>query len=284
MEVSIIIPTYNGGELLYRTLRSIYSQKTEKTFEVIAIDSGSDSSTLDILHQYPIKLIQIPQGSFNHGLSRDRAAEDTVGEFLIFINQDAEPKNRAWLDLMVAPFSWNADIVAVQGKIQERTGGPKFFWGSSGNSFYYTFESREWLKKHHNLSFSTVNCAMRRSIWEQYRFGKMAILEDKGFQKRIHITGREIAFSEGTVWHTHDYNYWQLRKRCLDEGYGWRLVGEKYRVGHCLQDLFLWQKYRVLFQGIVEGEVNKPSEVLFPLLRPLWIFLGNRCRSDLCRT
>ena len=38
MDVSIVIPTKNGGSLLEEVLKSIFSQKTEYTYEVICVD------------------------------------------------------------------------------------------------------------------------------------------------------------------------------------------------------------------------------------------------------
>ena len=281
MDVSIIIPTYNGGEVLRKTLKSIYAQETNKLFEVITIDSGSAQPTMEVLKEYPVKLIEIPKSSFNHGLTRDRAAEAAAGEFLIFINQDAEPENQHWLDLMVEPFAADNAIAAVQGRIKEDFESPLFFWGSCGEGFYFTSEAMNWISKYHGIGFSTVNCAIRRSIWQQHPFGKMDIVEDKGFQKRVHINGWEIVYSEGSVFHTHDYNYSQLKRRCQDEGYGWRLMGEDYAFLACLKDILILKNYVKLVRGILSGRVKKTSEILFPLMRPVWVFKGNRYNTGL---
>jgi rhamnosyltransferase len=72
MEASIIIPTYNGGKLLHKTLKAIYAQKTTKEYEVVIIDSGSRPDTIEIIKKFPVKLLEIPNSSFNHGLTRDR--------------------------------------------------------------------------------------------------------------------------------------------------------------------------------------------------------------------
>ncbi len=283
MDASVIIPTYNGGELLGKTLRAIFNQQTSHTFEVIVIDSGSRPDTLAILAQFPIRLLQIPNTEFNHGATRDRAAAAARGEFLIFINQDAEPGTTAWLDGMIAPLQRDPELMAVQGGIRERLDMPRFFWDSCGETFYFTSESKRWIARYHNLGFSTVNCAIRRSVWEKHPFGRMAIFEDKGFQRQVHRTGREIAYSDAFVYHTHDYTYRQLRQRCQDEGYGWRLVGESYSLAACVRDMLLWPNYTKLLRGILTGKVKKWSEVVFPFLRPWWVYVGNHFNRGLAR-
>lgn len=284
MDASIIIPTYNGGDLLRRTLQAIYTQETSKFYEVVIIDSGSRPDTKQILQEFPIKPIEINNREFNHGLTRDLGAEASTGEFLLFINQDAEPGDRKWLDLMVQPMVDNAAIAAVQGGIRERHDMQRFFWDSCGETFYFTSEAKNWISTYHNMGFSTVNCAIRRSVWQAHPFGKMDIFEDKGFQGRIHKQGNEIVYSDGFVYHTHDYNFDQLRRRCIDEGYGWRLVGENYALGACLKDMFILPNYRKLLKGMRDRKVRQVSEIVFPFLRPIWVYMGNHYSQGLTRS
>ncbi len=264
-----------------RTLNLIFAQKTSKSFEVVIIDSGSAPPTMKMLKEYPVKLIEIHNSCFNHGLTRDLGAEAASGENLIFINQDVEPENLYWLDMMVAPFAQDEAIIAVQGRIKEHSGKKRFFWDSCGENFYFTSEMDNWIKRYYGIGFSTVNCAIRRSAWQQYPFGKIDILEDKGFQRRVHINGQEIIYSEGGVFHTHDYDYAQLRKRCQDEGYGWRLLGERYTIFACLKDILIFKNYKKLLRGILTGEVKKFSELIFPFLRPFWVYKGNNYNKGL---
>jgi rhamnosyltransferase len=282
MDVSIIIPTYNGGELLRRTLTAIYNQQTTKTYEVIIIDSCSGPDTTAIFADFPVQLHQIPKHTFNHGATRDQGASLSQGEFLIFINQDAEPGNDRWLDGMIAPFA-NPEVLAVQGGIREREDMERFFWDSCGERFYFTSESKNWIKRYHNMGFSTVNCAIRRSVWEKFPFGRMDIAEDKGFQRRVHKQGHEIVYSEAFVYHTHNYNFRQIWRRCQDEGYGWRLVDENYTLWQAVKDSFLWHNYKTLWQGIREGKVKQFSEVIYPFLRPTWVYIGNHFNRGLVK-
>jgi rhamnosyltransferase len=275
MDASIIIPTYNGGDLLGRTLSAVFAQKTVKVYEVIIIDSGSDGETKKILREYPVILIEIDKSQFNHGLTRDHAASMARGEYLLFINQDAEPGDEHWLDLMIQPMLDDEAVVATQGGIMERNDMPRFFWDSCGERFYFTSESKGWIARYHSIGFSTVNCAIRRSVWEKNRFGSMAFAEDKNFQRRVHVRGHEIVSARGWVYHTHDYDYRQLRDRCLKEGYGWRLVDENYSFRQAVRDTMHMKNYRELLHGVLKRRITRWSEFVFPFMRPFWVYRGN---------
>ena len=54
MDVSIVIVSYNGRELLRRSLRSIYTHTQEVDFEVIVVDNASQDETPEmVLAEFP---------------------------------------------------------------------------------------------------------------------------------------------------------------------------------------------------------------------------------------
>ena len=61
-KISVIIPIYNGGKYLNRSLKSVQDQKM-KEIEIIIIDDNSSDNSLEIIHNYMkndkrIKLIE----------------------------------------------------------------------------------------------------------------------------------------------------------------------------------------------------------------------------------
>lgn len=52
LDVSITMPVYNAGQWLRPTLDSIINQKTQYSYNVIAINDGSTDNSLDILREY----------------------------------------------------------------------------------------------------------------------------------------------------------------------------------------------------------------------------------------
>ena len=98
MDVSIVIPTKNGGELFEQVLRKVFEQKTKYEYEVICVDSGSTDNTIDIIKKFPCKLYQISPEEFGHGKTRNYGASKGTGEFIVFITQDALPVDENWLE------------------------------------------------------------------------------------------------------------------------------------------------------------------------------------------
>ena len=64
MDVSIVIPTKNGGNLFDEVLTAIDQQKTKYSFEVICVDSGSSDQTIETIKKHHCILKQIPKEEF----------------------------------------------------------------------------------------------------------------------------------------------------------------------------------------------------------------------------
>jgi len=283
-EISVIVPTRRGGPLLERAVVEILRQRCPRPSELLLVDSGSEAGELERLRRLGARVEVIPPERFDHGETRDLGARLGRGRVLVFLNQDAVPVDDGWLGRLTAPLFGDDPPAAVQGGIRElpdaelaAAGRRRFFWDSCGPRFYFTSESEEWIARHDGIGFSTVNCALSRSAWERIPFGRAAILEDKRWQKRAAEVGlRIVAASDAAVWHTHDYGLRSLARRCVSEGFGWRLVGERYPLGRALRDLgrrTVWREWR---RGIRSGRARRPAEVLFPVLRPFALWWGNR--------
>ena len=46
MDVTIVIPTKNGGKLFDKVLDRVFKQETEYEYEVICVDSGARGKTI----------------------------------------------------------------------------------------------------------------------------------------------------------------------------------------------------------------------------------------------
>jgi rhamnosyltransferase len=282
--VSVVVPTLCGGRLLEAVVTSVLGAPGVRVAELLLVDSGSSKEELLRMRRAGARLRSIDRDAFDHGLTRDLGARETSGEILVFLNQDALPVDGHWLERLVAPFESGDPPAAVQGGIREfpserlaELGRRRFYWDSCGPRFYFTRESEAWIARHGGIGFSTVNCAIARWAWEQLPFGPAAILEDKLWQKRAAERGWQIVEApEAVVWHTHDYDVRSLTRRCVSEGYGWRLVGERYRLGTALGDLARSEVWRDWWRGLRGGALSRPAELLFPVLRPLALWWGNR--------
>jgi len=280
--VSVILPTRNGGERLGVALAAILAQQIDVPFEVLCVDSSSDEENLERMRSFPVRIEPIPPGSFNHGLTRDLGARLGRGRVLVFLNQDAVPVDRLWLHRMTEPLLRPGRFAAVQGGIRELPQRDEvFYWHSCGPRFYFTSESEGWIAGHGGIGFSTVNAALRREVWESLPFGWAPILEDKKWQAEAAARGLEIAdLPEAAVWHSHTYDLSSLWRRVASEGYGWRLLGVRYTPKQMWRDLRHAATWRRWFHGVRGGGLTSNAERLFPCVRPLALYWGNRWSRD----
>ena len=104
--VTLIIPTYNGLELLQRCVDSILTKTTYENFEILIINNNSDDpSTLTYLHQLEeqgqAQILDYPY-SFNYADMNNLAVEHAQGELIGLLNNDLEVISPEWLTEMVS--------------------------------------------------------------------------------------------------------------------------------------------------------------------------------------
>jgi rhamnosyltransferase len=293
IEISVVIPTRRGGTLLERVARAVLGQRGSPPFELLLVDSGSPAEELERLRALGARVESIPPETFDHGATRDLGARRALGQVLVFLNQDALPVGERWLERLTAPLRAADPPAAVQGAIREFPEGEtvagverRFYWDSGGRRFNFTRESRDWIARHGGIGFSTVHCAIRRDVWARIPFGAAPILEDKKWQKAVVADGErivELAADQALVWHSHHYDLGSLLRRSADEGFGWRAVGERYRLTAALADAAggaVWREWRAAARA---GRLATAAERLFPLARPLGLWWGNRWATRLRR-
>ena len=71
-----------------------------------------------------------------------------------------------------------------------------------------------------------------------------------------------------------------LWRRAASEGFGWRLLDVRYSSAKMMRDLFHRQTLAHWFVGLVRGEMDSGAERLFPWVRPLALYWGNRWAKD----
>jgi GT2 family glycosyltransferase len=118
--LSVIIPTFNGGWVLQRTMEAIRAQEVPAgTHEIIVVDDGSTDGSIDGLEQWngaaPLRLLQQPQRG--RAAARNLGASEAAGHALLFLDADvwAEP------GLVAAHLAHHGEgkLVGVQGRWQE---------------------------------------------------------------------------------------------------------------------------------------------------------------------
>lgn len=87
--ISVIMPTYNKANYLNLTLASFVNQ-TEKEFEIVIIDDGSQDHTSTVIDCYKEKLnlVYLKQVNSGRSAARNKGIEACSGNYLLFNDDD----------------------------------------------------------------------------------------------------------------------------------------------------------------------------------------------------
>ena len=113
---SIIIPHYNGENILLRCLKSIYDH-TSSNHEIIIVDNASSDNSVKIIeNQFPqIKLIK-NKSNLGYAEGCNIGAKHAKNDYLIFLNNDTEVI-KDWINPLITTLS-NKNVSSVQPKIK----------------------------------------------------------------------------------------------------------------------------------------------------------------------
>ncbi|HFK3172494.1 glycosyltransferase family 2 protein [Proteus mirabilis] len=87
--ISIIMPSYNSGEYIRKSIDSVLNQ-SYKNFELIIIDDCSSDNTVDIITSYQDKRIKLLKNETNQGagITRNKGLLLSNGRFICFLDSD----------------------------------------------------------------------------------------------------------------------------------------------------------------------------------------------------
>lgn len=114
--VSIIIPNWNGRDLLEDCLESLKKQ-TFKNFEIIVVDNGSkDYSIEGLTNNYPeIVIVKLDK---NYGFAKaiNAGVKKSECEFMVFLNNDTVA-DKDWLKNLVDCAQKYPEVISVNSKL-----------------------------------------------------------------------------------------------------------------------------------------------------------------------
>jgi len=222
--ISVVIPVKDGGLDLVRCLEAIARQDLDEEVEVVVVDSGSTDGSAQRARIAGARVHAITPAEFSHGGARNRGAELARGDVLVFTSQDAYAADDTWLARLVAPLREDPSVAGVYGRQlphENAIPSERYFL-----DFLYGPEPRiQRLDEARALSFeatlySNVNAAVRRSVWERFRFADDLIMsEDQEWSRRVLLAGLSIAYEpRAAVRHSHAYSVTAAFRRFFDSG------------------------------------------------------------------
>lgn len=115
-KVSVIIPNWNGRDLLEDSLTS-FKKQTFKDFEIILVDNGSTDGSIDyVTGDFPeVKIIKLSKNlgfakAINEGVKASRV------EYVIFLNNDTKV-HQDWVKNLVECASAHPEVISVNPKL-----------------------------------------------------------------------------------------------------------------------------------------------------------------------
>jgi len=225
-KLSLIIPTLDAEKLICPLIDSIKDQ-TVIPDEIIIVDSESEDNTVDLLSKYPdVKLIQIKRSDFDHGKTRDMALRSSIGEYVVFMTQDAVPNNKYFIEKLLSPFFKDDGVALSTGRQLPKPDASRM--EQLVRTFNYPSQSRVRSKDDipemgiKTYFASDVCSAYRRDIYERLGGFDYPIKtnEDMFYAAKVINAGYKIAYcADAEVLHSHNFTLKEQYKRNYIQGY-----------------------------------------------------------------
>lgn len=209
-KVSIIVPVFNPGNLLYRCLDSIKNQSL-KEIEIICVNDGSSDDSKYILEEYTKndnRFKVFHQKNQGAGFSRNRALKNSTGEYIIFVDSDDWIEEDMCKKLYNHARNLDTDLVVFDTIWHTLDGVSKFNYFSK-----YEFEEdyRTFTFNHNFIKNKIMNGSFG-VIWSKFykssfikdndiKFPQHKIYNDVEFHFKTTILAKSIAYYPEPFYH-----------------------------------------------------------------------------------
>lgn len=223
-DVCFVIPSYQSRATIRATLDSIGKQETDKSLEVLVVDSSPDDTADWLRGLYPeIHVLKSEQRLFPGG-ARNRGARCTDAQFLAFLDADAIAAPD-WLNRLLGRLSRQSGASLIGGAVVNANPD------SVPSQILYWIEFSEYLSglpSGSRLALSSSNLLVRRE--EFLRAGGFEEFYAMAEDMVLCRNWRQGLFfeSQATILHRHRSNWSDVRKHLHALGY-W---SGRYRANH----------------------------------------------------
>ena len=227
MKYSIIVPVFNRPDEVEELLESLCSQ-TEKDFEVVIVEDGSQKPCKDVCDKFAdiLDLHYYYKENSGPGQSRNYGAERARGEWLIILDSDVVLPNTY---LQAVEESLNSHLSTPDSEITA-FGGPDAAHPDftpvqkaisySMTSFFTTGGIRGGKTKLDKFYPRSFNMGIRHDVYHQLGgFTKMRFGEDIDFSYRIVEAGYQPRlFPKAWVWHKRRTDFQKFFRQVYNSG------------------------------------------------------------------
>ena len=224
MKYSIIVPVFNRPDEVEELLESLCSQ-TEKDFEVVIVEDGSQKPCKDVCDKFAgiLDLHYYNKENSGPGQSRNYGVERAQGEYVIILDSDVVLPN-GYLAAV------NSQLSIVNSQFSIAFGGPDASHPSftpvqkaisySMTSFFTTGGIRGGKAKLDKFYPRSFNMGIRRDVYQKLGgFSKMRFGEDIDFSYRIVEAGYQPRlFPDAWVWHKRRTDFRKFFRQVYNSG------------------------------------------------------------------
>ena len=222
--VSVIIPTLNAAGYLPNLLKILKNQSV-KPAEILIVDSQSDDDTVAIAREYQTTVLEIKRDDFDHGGTRNWAARQVSGDYLVFLSQDAVPTDEHLIENLLHSFEKEASIAAAYARQLPCENADRI----ESLTRLYNYPDDSCVKSLTDIGrygiktffFSDVCSIYRRTTFEELGGFESPILtnEDMLMAYRLMQVGYKTCYqTEAKVYHSHNLTLRQQYQRNFDVG------------------------------------------------------------------
>lgn len=226
--VGVIIPTYKPDEKLGQLLQMLECQSCRPD-QIIIMNTGEAYFPTAVVNEMDhVEVHHITKPEFDHGGTRNQGARYCLCDIIVFLTQDAVPKNEFLIEELVKPLIKDYDqkdrCVAAAYARQLPTEDCGYLEAYT-RTFNYPAKDR--IKSQEDIPIlgiktffcSNVCAAYRKDLYQELGgFVSRAIFnEDMIFAGRAVKAGYRIAYcSKAMVVHSHNYSSMQQLRRNFD--------------------------------------------------------------------
>ena len=295
--ISVIIPTLNASIYINKLITTLLNQSVPPN-EIIILDSSSSDNTIELCKKYAaVKTYIIARNDFDHGGSRNFAAQNCSGDYLLFLTQDALPADKYYIENILRPFI-DKDVAMVSGcqipHSNIRT--------SEKLTRHFNYPEKSYVRDKNDIKrlgiktffASDVCAAYDKKIFDKLGGFESPILinEDMIIAAKYIFAGYKISYAaDAKVVHSHNYNFRQQFVRNFDIGVSLKqyehyfinvsVTGEGVKmVKYVLKNLMQNHQYKDVLYYILESFFKLCGNKLGKNYRHLPLFVIKHCSMN----
>ena len=222
--VDVIIPTYRPDHSFSVILKRLSEQRYPIS-NILIINTEEEYWDPDLTRNMPgVEVFHIPKDKFDHGATRNMGAGFSTSDYMIFMTQDAIPKDRNLVANLLAPFADPSVKVSYARQLPRKD--CRIIEGYIRN---YNYPDKNCVKSAEDIDSLGIKaifcsdvcaCYERNFHREMGGFEEPCIFnEDMIFTAKTLKKGYSVAYAaKARVIHSHNYSAMQQFRRNFDNG------------------------------------------------------------------